>query len=231
MEKTPDIIGHLDPPAPSATVVDRIKYLIRFSRLTQLTFSQMIGVDPGSLSRVLGGKVTPSEGFINRIVVNMGVSKEWLTSGTNVPFPRAEKKKESPRIAEGAAVYDIDVTAGPTMNSRMFTEDRVIGRLSLPGINPEFPIVRVSGDSMSPRLRPGCYISIRRIDLQAPIAWGSIYVVVLPDYRLVKYVRRNADPAMVTLHSANPEYDDIEVRRDDIEGLYIVENVINFDAL
>ena len=55
-------------------------------------------------------------------------------------------------------------------------------------------------------------------------------MVVLADYRLVKYVRRNPDPAMVTLVSANPEYDDIDVRRSDIEGLYLVENVINHDS-
>jgi len=36
---------------------------------------------------------------------------------------------------------------------------------------------------------------------------------------------------MVRLVSANPDYDDIEVRRSDIEGLYLVENVINHDFL
>ena len=91
--------------------------------------------------------------------------------------------------------------------------------------------MRVSGNSMVPKLNPGCFISIRPISLDAPISWGQIYVVVLPDYRLVKYVRRNADPELITLHSANPDYDDIEVRRSDIEGLYLVENVINHDFL
>ena len=37
---------------------------------------------------------------------------------------------------------------------------------------------------------------------------------------LVKYVRRDEDPSMVRLVSANHDYDDIEVRRSDIEGLY-----------
>ena len=60
---------------------------------------------------------------------------------------------------------------------------------------------------------------------------GQIYVVVLADFRLVKYVRRDDNPSMVRLVSANPDYDDIEVRRSDIEGLYLVENVINHDFL
>lgn len=217
-------------PATEASVVDRIKYLIRLSRHTQASFSALIGVDPASLSRVVSGKSEPSEGFLNRIVVNLGVSKDWLTRGADVPFPRATPsgaRESSP----GAPVYDIDVTAGTTPLSRMFTDERVVGHVKLPGLNSDLPIVRVSGDSMQPRINSGSYISIRPIALDAPISWGSIYVVVLADFRLVKYVRRNADPAMVTLHSANPDYDDIEIRRADIEALYLVENVINHDFL
>ena len=56
----------------------------------------------------------------------------------------------------------------------------------------------MSGNSMVPKLLPGCYISIQPVSLDAPIMWGNIYVVVLPDFRLVKYVRRNADPELVT---------------------------------
>lgn len=56
-----------------------------------------------------------------------------------------------------------------------------------------------------------------------------MYVIVLDDYRMVKFVRRNADNTKVTLHSDNPAYDDMEVNRDDIRRLYLVEAVINCD--
>lgn len=215
-------------PAGETTVLDRIRYLIKFSRNTQASFGKLIGVDAATVSRILSGRMAPSESFINRIVVNMGVSKTWLSDGSDVPFPRSA---ESGKIHPGAPVYNIDVTAGTTPLSRMFTDERIIGRMSLPGLNPDLPIVRVSGDSMTPRLNPGCYISIRPISLDAPISWGQIYVVVLADFRLVKYVRRHPDPEMVKLVSENPAYDDIDVRRADIEGLYLVENVINHDFL
>ncbi len=219
-------------PGAGATVIDRIKYLIKLSRNTQASFSTLIGVDPASLSRVLSGKSDPTDGFINRIVVNLGVSKEWLADGADVPFPRGTHAGRSNAEERGAPVYDIDVTAGTnTPLSRMFTEERVVGFMKLPGLNPEFPIVRVSGNSMQPKINSGSYISIRPISLDAPISWGSIYVVVLANYRLVKYLRRNADPLLVTLHSANPDYDDIDIPRREIEGLYLVENVINHDFL
>jgi len=221
-------IQHLELPASEASVLDRIRYLIKFTRNTQASFGKLIGVDAATVSRILSGRMAPSESFLNRIVVNMNVSKAWLTDGSDVPFPRSTEPKQ---VSAGAPVYNIDVTAGTMPLSRMFTDERIIGRMSLPGLNPELPIVRVSGDSMTPRLNPGCYISIRPISLDAPISWGQIYVVVLPDFRLVKYVRRHPDPEMVKLVSANPAYDDIDVRRSDIEGLYLVENVINHDFL
>lgn len=227
MDHTPDGLAL---PGPAADIVDRIKYLVKLMRMTQAQFADRMGVDPAAVSRVVKGKASPNEAFINRIVVNFGVSKAWLVSGADVPFPRSAGA-EAVRRAEGAPVYNIDVTAGTTPLSRMFTDERIIGRVNLPGINPELPIVRVSGNSMQPRLNPGCYISIRPVRPEGTISWGQIYVVVLADFRVVKYVRRHPDPDKVILHSENPDYDDIEINRSDIEGLYLVENVINHDFL
>jgi len=228
-----DNLAQLDPPSPGATVIDRIKYLIKLTRHTQASFARLIGTDPASISRVLSGKTPPSEAFVNRIVVNLNVSKQWLADGTDVPFPRQGAGDTAGHpVVDGAPVYNIDVTAGTMPLSRMFTSEHIIGFMKLPGLNPEYPIVRVSGNSMSPRINPGSYISIRRMDIDAPISWGSIYVVVLADFRLVKYVRRKLDdPSKVILHSANPDYDDIEISRVDIEALYLVENIINHDFI
>ncbi len=220
-------LAEMDLPAPSATVIERVKWLMQLLRKSQAEFSKLIGLDPANLSRVLTGKAEPSDGLLYRIIVNTGVSKDWLLEGNNVPFP----KEETHSYRRGAPVYDIDVTAGATPLERMFTDEYIVGRMMLPGLNPDYPIVRVSGNSMIPELLPGCYISIRPVPLDAPIMWGGIYVVVLSDFRLVKYVRRNNDPTLVTLHSANPDYQDIEIPRSDIEALYRVENVINHATL
>ena len=227
METNPD---RLRLPEPAADIADRIKYLIKFARMTQAQFAERLGVDPAAVSRALKSK-RPTDAFINRIIVNFGVSKDWILNGSDVPFPRSTAATPHRERPLGAPVYNIDVTAGTTPLSRMFTDERIAGYVSLPGINPDCPIVRVSGNSMSPRLNPGCYISIRPVNPAGTISWGQIYVVVLSDYRVVKYVRRHPDPEKVILHSENPDYDDIEVRRADIEGMYLVENIINHDFI
>ncbi|MBD5218945.1 MAG: LexA family transcriptional regulator [Bacteroidales bacterium] len=222
-------LDHLEAPAEGATITDRIRYLIKLSRLTQAKFADRIDMDAGALSRILSGKTPVSNRFVDRLVLHLGISREWLTDGTDVPYPREDTERK--RRSAGAPVYDIDVAAGTTPLARMFTDERIIGYVNLPRIDPELPIVRVTGDSMQPRLNPQSFISIRPVALDSTIRWGQIYVVVTSDFRVVKSLRPGSKPGTVILHSFNPDYADIEIERKDIEGLYLVENVINYDLL
>ena len=83
---------------------------------------------------------------------------------------------------------------------------------------------------MQPVICCGDMVAIREVRNLDLIFWGQIYVVLLDDYRMVKYVRKHQDPSMVILRSANKEYDDIEVRKSDIRDLFVVEHIIRFDS-
>ncbi len=236
-----NVFGPLPLPEPNATPLQRLKYLVQLSRRNQAGFAKLLDVEASTLSRVLSGRQTITDAFINKVVVNMGVSKDWLANGKGVPFAKtddanilttnAESSVSISTNPKGAVVYDIDATAGCLPLSRSFTTDRIIGYLDLPYLNPEYPVVRVSGDSMSPRIPGGSLISIRQVGTEM-IMWGAIYLVQLEDYRMVKYVRRNiADPSKVILHSENPAFEDMEIDRASIVKLFLVESVINFQML
>lgn len=220
-------------------ILERLRYLIGISRMTQAQFAARVGVNPTNLSKYLSGKIPVTDSLLNKVVVNTGVSKAWLAEGADVPFPR----ESAPRVIEserpvrlresrqGVPVYDIDVTAGKVELSRMLTVDRIEGYIDLPRLDPDCVIVRVNGDSMEPAIHNGGFVSIRPITNPGNIFWGRIYVVVMEDYRMVKYLRRNPDPAMVTLRSANPAYDDMEVPRADIQSLFLVEAILHCELL
>lgn len=222
------------------TVIDRIKHLIQISRLTQNAFAHRLGIDPGNMSKHLTGKLPVTEGLLNRIVVEMGVSKKWLKEGLDVPFPKPIHATEIAsghtaiqyrNITGGTPIYDIDATAGFGELSRMFTEDKIVGMLSLPQVPQNCRIVRVSGDSMEPKISDGSYVAIRELTGIRNIFWGQIYVVVMEDYRMVKVIRRHRDPRKVILHSLNDQYDDMEIERIDIQALYLVEAIISCKVL
>ena len=77
----------------------------------------------------------------------------------------------------------------------------------------------------------GAYISIRHVSYEAPIIWGQIYVVILEDYRMVKYVRRHDNPEKVILHSENPNFDDVIIDRNKIIDMFIVESILNYEVV
>ncbi len=221
-------------------LIGRIRELIRILQVTQNEFADRIKTDRSNFSKHVNGKLPINESLINKIVVGLGVSKEWLENGrgnifymtpmshnATVSLPISAIRNDVP---SGARVYDVDVTAGSMGRSMMFSDDRLIGTINMPFISPDCSVVRVSGDSMQPVICNGDMVAVREVHNLDLIFWGQIYVVLLEDYRMVKYIRKHSDPAMVILRSANSEYDDIEIRKSEIRDLYIVEHIIRFDS-
>jgi transcriptional regulator with XRE-family HTH domain len=218
------------------TVLGRIRLLMYQKHLTQAEFAKEIGIDPSNVSKYLSERLPVSDALLNRIVVNFKVSKQWLRDGVGLPYDKSDhavQVTEAERILSyginnGIPVYDIDVAAGCVELAKAFTEENVIGRLNFPQLNPEWVVVRAKGDSMVPKIINGGYVAFLPISDVEHILWGQIYVVVLENRRVVKYVRRHeSNEAKVVLRSANPEYDDMDVNKGDILGLYLVERIIN----
>ncbi len=110
-------------------------YLISATRHNQSSFAKAIGVDAASVSRILGSDRRPSEAFLNRIVVNLGVSKQWLTEGTDVPFPAQPALRRlctAGRPGIRHRRHRRKHSAEPYVHSR----ERIMGRVCLPGIDP-----------------------------------------------------------------------------------------------
>ncbi len=219
----------------NAEIIDRIKYLMKEMGLKQVQFAERIGVDTSNLSKYLNAHMPLSESFLNRLVVNLGVSKEWLMEGTDLPFGKTPVRVDGEVMASanggGTPVYDVDVTAGVASGrNELFASENIVGWVNLPNMSPNCRIVRVSGDSMAPVINDGDFVAVREVSNPNQIYWGQIYVVQLDDFRLVKYLRRHSDPNMVVLRSENPNYDDMDVRRSDIHEILLVQHVLHLNT-
>ncbi len=220
------------------TIADRLRHIMRLRHLNQRRLAEILRLDPSNLSKALTGKLPFTEGLVNRIVVDLGISKAWLQRGVGVPFEKEAVARElaitvpiePEEVASGTPVYDLDVTAGYRSLAEIFGEIHPVGRVMLPEIPGNCSLVKVRGDSMAPKICPGGYVAIRPIVNPRNIFWGQIYVVELEEMRLVKFVRRHPDPGKIILHSDNPRYDDMDVDRSDIRSLYIVEAILNYEV-
>ena len=219
--------------ADSAAIIARIRYLISEAGINQYEFAEKIGIDASNLSKHLNGKLPVNDSLLNKIVVNLGVSNKWLRDGTDVPYAKYDVPavlEAGVLVAKGTPVYSVDVTAGPMSRSMMFAQENIVGYIDIPAIPDDCRIVRVSGDSMTPVVNNGDYLAVRELRNPDLIFWGQIYVLLLDDYRMVKYLRKHDNPDMVILRSENPKYDDMEVRRDDIRDIMIVHNILHIDT-
>ena len=219
----------------NAEIIARIKYLMKEMGVRQVQFAERIGVDTSNLSKYLNAHMPLSESLRNRIVVNLGVSKEWLIDGTDLPFAKTNvhpgNESAATSVAVGTPVYDVDATAGMASGrNELFANENIVGWVNLPNMSKDCRIVRVSGDSMAPVIMDGDFIAVREMSNPNQIYWGQIYVVQLDDFRLVKYVRRHSDPNMVVLRSENPNYDDMDVLRSDIHGMLLVQHVLHLNT-
>ncbi len=217
----------------NAEIIGRIKYLMKEMGVRQVQFAERVGVDTSNLSKYLNAHMPLSDSFLNRLVVNLGVSKEWLLDGTDLPFGKTPALLDASgaQPAGGTPVYDVDATArAQSGRTELFANENIVGWVNLPNMSPNCRIVRVSGDSMAPVIMDGDFVAVREVSNPNQIYWGQIYVVQLDDFRVVKYMRRHTDPNMVVLRSENPNYDDMDVYRSDIHEMLLVQHVLHINS-
>ncbi|WP_297272404.1 S24 family peptidase [uncultured Bacteroides sp.] len=205
-------------------------------------FAQSINVSQQSLNRIFcidkrNGKYPSVSNEIKKGIIDVyGKDEIWFISDVNSgegEMLNSESSISSNDIKEGdysgTLVYDIDATCGTDQRGIFFTQDNIIGSVNLPGINKGSQIVRANGDSMEPRIFDGNMVVIREIHSWEDIFYGQMYLVLLDEYRMIKYIRRYEpdEENYIILRSENPKYDDIKLHKGKIRKMFIVENILS----
>ncbi len=220
---------------------ERIQYIIEREGLNKNSFSTAIGLTNNvTITRIINEKRNPSKATCQKIVEQFPIySLEWLISGEGEPISLDPERKEKKILIcpsdikegdySGALVYNIDGTCGAFERDMAFTNDSIIGSVNLPEINKESKIIRANGDSMEPVIFDGDRVVLRQIHNFDEIFYGQIYLILLEEYRMIKYIRRyNLDEEnYIILRSRNEAYDDIKLHKSKIKKLFIVENILS----
>lgn len=167
---------------------------------------------------------------ISRVYGDM--STEWLLRDKGEMIKNAEREQKTIEISEsaisetkrkGALIYDIDATCGLSGRDIEFTDEKVIGSIDAPEINPDSKIIFATGDSMLPLIASGDRVVIRKIESWDYFNYGQVYLIITNEYRLIKRVRRHPKDAdnLILLRSENPDYDDIDLPKREIIHLLL----------
>lgn len=205
-------------------------------------FAQSINVSQQSLNRIFcidkrNGKYPSVSNEIKKNIIEVyGKDEIWFIADADSTESQIIKSNSTifqsdikEGVYSGTLVYDIDATCGTSSRDIFFTQDNIIGSVNLPNISKESKIIRANGDSMEPRIFDGNMIVIREIHSWEDIFYGQMYLILLDEYRMIKYIRRyeQDEENYIILRSENQKYDDIKLHKNKIRKLFIVENILS----
>lgn len=128
--------------------------------------------------------------------------------------------------------YDVEITAGKPGIEIYFddSEERPDGYVYAPHY-PGCIMCNVKGNSMYDLIYPGARLYVYKMEDLKYIDFGQIYVIVTKSLRVLKYIKRHPDNALVRLvpHNNPEEYWDVE--KADIVHLFLVKGFENQTAM
>lgn len=213
---------------------DRLLQFIDYTGLEIAVFERSIGLSNGAVHKMGEGtrnstidKISVKYPDLNIVWLKTGVGNMLLSDERNEKTITVNQTAISPNNRKGALIYDIDATCGLNGRDIEFTDEKVIGSIDAPEINPESKIIFATGDSMLPLIASGDRVVIRKIESWDYFNYGQVYLIITNEYRLIKRVRRHPKDAenLILLRSENPNYDDIDLPKREIIHLFIVENL------
>ena len=216
-------------------IIDRIRQHLDFKGISDYRFEKELSLSKGYINKA---KNPTSDVLMKICGIYTDISPEWLVTGKGEMIKNAEREQKTIEISEsaisetkrkGALIYDIDATCGLSGRDIEFTDEKVIGSIDAPEINPDSKIIFATGDSMQPLIASGDRVVIRKIESWDFFNYGQVYLIITNEYRLIKRVRRHPKDSdnLILLRSENPDYDDIDLPKREIIHLFIVENILS----
>jgi len=212
------------------TKLHRIKKAIAWLHSKEIITKQKdvaaaMQMNVSSLSRALNGdEQYLTDSFLEKFnrAFNYPFSQSWLINGEGVMLSQPQDD-----ISESYTTYLLPLAAIAGSLTGFDTSgisDYECERIVVPIAGVDFA-VPVYGDSMSPEYPSGTRVLVKRVNPDAFIAWGSVYVLDTTNGMLLKEVQPcEDDDDFVTCHSLNPSgrYKDFDVKRTHIRAMYRV---------
>ena len=198
------------------TVRDRLIRFIEHKGLSKNKFEKLCGLSTRYVSNI-SKSIQPET--IEKISLNFPeLNTGWLLTGEGEmlkeDYAKGSAEKGIPLIPNeafaGYGVFQYD--DHPIVDFYQIREFR----------NASF-LLRVSGDSMSPKYHSGDLIACQKINEVTFWQWHRIYALSTKNQGiLIKRVEKSDQPESVTCVSENPDYDAFDLKKEEIVSVALV---------
>lgn len=205
------------------TINSRIKIIRQyFCDGKNVVFAERMGKKPNVTSNWVHDGYSVGSGVIKEISEAFGVSIEWITLGTGDMLISDSEHSESHRQPqEGIPLIPNDAFAG--YGVFQYDDHPIVDFYQIREFRNASFLLRVSGDSMSPKYHSGDLIACQKINEVTFWQWHRIYAISTKNQGiLIKRVEKSDQPESVTCVSENPDYDAFDLKKEEIVSVALV---------
>ena len=200
--------------------INKIMELLAKKKLEQQNLTDYLGVHKSTFSAWKSGNSKSYMKYIDRIADYFNVSTDYLLGGTDTISSNISE------IIPQDKIYQIPVYESVSAGFGAYASDCIIDMLPMvidnPYDAPDTIAIKVSGDSMYPKIEDGDIIVVRK---QESVDSGDVAVMLLDgDEGLVKKVVYG--DTWIELHSFNPEYKTRRFDNEEVLRLRVVGKVL-----
>lgn len=213
-------------------IMTRFDMYMKYKGLNDNKVTIDCNLSQGLIGQARNGKSDLGKKTVDKILIKyQDLDRVWLLTGEGSMLKNSAPQQPAAQEDAGCMLplIPLDVLAGnPNLDNPGITADDC-ERYSVPEFScrgADF-LIRVSGDSMSPRYCNGNIIACKIVRNVTFIQWGKPYVIDTEQGILVKLLYPAEDPATITCRSVNSAlYPDFEIPKAEIRSFSLVVGLI-----
>ncbi len=198
---------------------------------TQRDVAEKMKSSTSNVSSAFSGRETVlTDNFLRRFNKAYGnlFDNEWLVFGQGTMMAKKDNNEDPIRTLP---LIPIDAMAGTLTEDNEGVPLERCERYQVPEFidgGAQF-LIRVSGDSMTPRYNNGDIVAVRRVEDVQFYQWGKIYVLDTNQGCIIKRVYEDLDDERnIICHSENDAvYADFAMPKTSVRGLFVIVGVIH----
>lgn len=210
------------------TVKERILQFIEFKGISKNKFHTDCDLSSSYLQNLKKDPKPPVLQSILRTYPEL--NSDWLLYGSG-PMLKSDIVDDEPR---GNFVYlipdETTASAGYFSGLSEGVNKFDCSRIQSPFVGAEIAI-QVSGDSMTPGIKSGDRLFLRRIDDRAFIPWGHTVVLDTTNGAIVKEIQPcDEDPDYIMALSTNPKYPPYKIEASSIRAIFKILGILTINT-
>lgn len=197
---------------PTSEIKERLIRFLKVKGIGQATFSRIVGLSKGFVNNV--GDSIRANSRRHILDAYPDLNEAWLVHGIG---PMLKEQEEPAHVLkENQSLYTISELADLTHGE----PDKLLAPLK--GLDVA---VTMSDDSMGREYPRGSVVYAKKVDMNAFIEWGHVYVLETPNGLIVKEIRKastNDYVLCLSLHEDQEKFAPYELAKSNILNIYKV---------